>query len=107
MSQKPNEALGEMLSFEVDVENMQETASAIVFPIKVYDDRKRPVRLHTVTLRPEFYSELMALPDGSQQLFRILSNRVKDEMARARVVSPVTIQDKLQLMTGPVDLDSL
>lgn len=85
------------IRFEVDPEGVQELIGAVVFPLKVYDSEGRYLFTHPVSLRDEFYRQVLTVEDAQSQLLRIFKTRLKEELARRNTRTPVSIQERLQI----------
>lgn len=92
-------------SLEVDAEGIQELGPSVVFPLKVYYRNETLAFVHPVTLRAEFYEQLMGLPDGRGQLRRIFQSRLREELARRRAAPRVSIEDKVRFIQNPAPLE--
>jgi len=93
------------VSFEVDPEGIEELGPALMFPLKVYNAAGGLVFQHPVMLRADFYRQLMTMPDGRQHLFRILKNRLREELARRAQHPAISIRERMEMLTLPTVLN--
>ncbi len=100
-----NEISPEDTTFDVDAEGIQELANALMFPLKVFGPEGRLLFTHPVSLREEFYRQLMTLPDPEPQLMKILRSRLKEEVGRRRQQAPGSIEKRVQLMQSTQTLN--
>lgn len=85
---------------EVDIKEVRDLGNAIVFPLKgIYKDGSVAFT-KPVSIRAQFYSDLRVLPDWKRALWKIFRSRIREELAYRRKKSPVSIEDKLTLMSG-------
>ncbi len=85
------------IRYEVDPEGVQELVGAVIFPLKVFDREGRFLFTHPVSMRDEFYRQLMTVEDASAQLHRIFKTRLKEELSKRRNRTPVSIGERLEL----------
>lgn len=92
------------LTFDVDVEGIQEIGSSQVFPIQVHTQDGIPVFTCTIPVRAEFYRQLKQTADWETALLKILKSRVRDEILKRKQHNPVSIEDKLQLIGRQISI---
>ncbi len=85
---------------ELDCGNIRELGDTIIFPVKVKDKKEdgRVVFIKSVSIRADFYSEFRALPDWKATLWKIFRSRVREDLIARKKKSPVSIEDKVDLM---------
>ncbi|MGP0566296.1 MULTISPECIES: hypothetical protein [unclassified Nitrospina] len=90
----------EDLTFDVQVEGIQEVGHTFVFPVMVKLKDGTPAFTQPVSLRTDFYRELKKTPDWEAALMQIIQARVREECHRRKKQDSVSIHDRLRLMNS-------
>lgn len=89
------------LRLELDSGNIRELGDTIIFPVLVKDQEGALLFTKPVSVRADFFAGFRVLPDWKKTLWIIFTNRVQEDILARRKKSPVSIEDKVELLSSP------